>query len=310
MLTRRSFLAQTSATAVAAFTLPVAGALAQSAPGVAGAAPAGGKYSIITFTKPFQKLSFDDTADVIAEVGYDGVELPLRANGQILPERAADELPLLVEALKKRGKTVGLLTTDIYSPDAPHAEKILRTAKALGITRYRLGFRRYDLTKPIQPQLDALKPGLKDLAAMNKDIGVTGGIQNHSGAEQIGAAVWDLYELVRAHDPAQLGICFDIGHATIEGGLSWPVPARLMQPWFTCVYVKDATWERNPKGGYTTKWGALGGGVVHGPEFFKWLKSTPYAGAISQHCEYLTGAKPEDRAQMKKDLALLKEWLG
>jgi ADP-ribosyl-[dinitrogen reductase] hydrolase len=28
------------------------------------------------------------------------------------------------------------------------------------------------------------------------------------------------------------GVCFDIGHATLEGGLSWPIQARLMEPYF------------------------------------------------------------------------------
>ncbi len=297
MLTRRTFLSRASAAAVAACVLP--SALAQ--------APAR-RCPIITFTKPFQKLSFEDTADVIAEVGYDGVEVPLRAKGQILPERVEEELPKLVEALKKRGKSVGLITTDIFGIDAPHAEKVLRTAKGLGITRYRLGYRRYDLGKPIPPQLDALKPVLKDLAAMNKDIGVVGGIQNHSGATHIGCAVWDIYELVRGLDPAQLGICFDIGHATLEGGQSWPVQARLMEPWFTCVYVKDFAWERGAKG-FEPKWGPLGGGAVRA-DFARWLKKSGYAGEISQHCEYLDGASAADRAQMKKDLALLKEWLA
>jgi sugar phosphate isomerase/epimerase len=297
MLTRRSFLARAS---VAALAAPFASAFA--------AETAGPNFPIHTFTKPFQKLSFEDTADVIAEVGYDGIELPLRKGGQILPERVEEDLPRMVEALKKRGKVVGHLTTDLYSPDAPHAEKILRTAKQLGITKYRLGIRRYDLTKPIQPQLDALKPGLKDLAAMNKDLGVTGGIQNHSGADYVGCAVWDIYDLVRGLDPAHLGTCFDIGHATVEGGLSWPLEARLLEPWFTFVYIKDASWEPGPKG-VTAKWGPLGTGVVH-PEFITWLKKSSYRGPICQHCEYLTGATTEDRAQMKKDLALLKTWLA
>jgi sugar phosphate isomerase/epimerase len=299
MVTRRSFLAQASAATAASLLLPSVPAVAQ--------APAQ-KYAIHTFTKPFQKLSFEDTADVIAEVGYDGVEIPLRKNGQILPERVEEDLPKFVEALKKRGKVIGHITTDIYGLDAPFAEKILRTAKSLGITRYRLGFKRYNLKQPIQPQLDAIKPALKDLAALNRELGIMGGIQNHSGADYVGCAIWDIYELVRSIDPAQLGICFDIGHATVEGGMSWPLQARLLQPWFACVYVKDAVWERGAKG-FAPKWGPLGTGVVKA-EFFQWLKTTPYAGTICQHCEYLTGATPEDRAQMKKDLALLRQWLG
>jgi len=263
----------------------------------------------IFFSKTVQKTSYERTAEVVAEVGWQGIELPLRAKGQIEPERVEEELPKMVEALKKRGLVVGMITTDIVGPDTPHAEKVLRTAKGLGITNYRMGFARYDLDQPIKAQLDALKPQCRDLAAMNKQLGVRGGWQNHSGAKFVGCGVWDLYELLRDLDPQALGVCFDIGHATLEGGLSWPVEARLMLPWIVCVYVKDFAWERGKKGGFDPKWGPLGSGAVR-REFFDWLKKSGYRGPISQHCEYLEGDGPEQIAAMKKDRALLSEWLA
>src|SRR6266496_3651040 len=73
------------------------------------------RYKIIGFTKPFQNLSLDDTADTVAEVGWDGIECPVRPKGQIEPDRAPDELPKLVEALKKRGKELTIMTTAITS---------------------------------------------------------------------------------------------------------------------------------------------------------------------------------------------------
>jgi hypothetical protein len=56
-------------------------------------------------------------------VGWQGIELPLRANGQIEPERVADDLPKMVEALKKRGLQVGLITTDIVATSTPHRRR-------------------------------------------------------------------------------------------------------------------------------------------------------------------------------------------
>ena len=61
-----------------------------------------GKPDICIFTKPFQYLNYSDYADLIAEIGADGVELPVRPKGHILPETAADELPKMVEELKKQ----------------------------------------------------------------------------------------------------------------------------------------------------------------------------------------------------------------
>lgn len=295
---RRDFLATTAL---------ATGALAAAMPSVE-AAPAP-RFPIIGFTKPIQKLSHDETAAVAEQVGWHGIELPLRAKGQIEPERVEEELPKMHDALKKRGLVVGIVTTDILNLTTPHAEKILRTAKALGITRYRLGFMRYRSGLSPLAQLNEFKPALRDLAAMNSSIGVQGGIQNHSGAGMVGCAAWDIFELVRELDPKALGCCFDIGHATLEGGLSWPIDARLLEPFFTCTYVKDFAWERDGKKGFVPKWGPLGDGMVK-REYFEWLKKSTYTGPISSHVEYLEGARPEQIAQIKKDCDTLKSWLA
>jgi sugar phosphate isomerase/epimerase len=265
-------------------------------------------WPVVTFTKPFQRATYARTAEIVGEVGWQGIELPLRAKGQIEPERVEEELPKMVEALKARGLMVGTITTDIVAVSTAHAEKVLRTAKALGITRYRLGSFRYRDDEHPGAQLDALKPQLRELAALNQQLGVRGGIQNHSGERYIGCAVWDIFELVRDLDPQALGICFDIGHATLEGGLSWKLAARLMEPWMVCVYVKDFRWEREAQG-FAPKWGPLGEGMVR-REFFDWLRKSSYRGPISQHCEYLNGDTPENLAAMKKDWAVLRGWVS
>ncbi len=297
-LPRRQFLTQTA----------LAGAALAFSPRVgADETPAVGRFPLIVFNKPFQKLNFDDTADVIAEVGWSGLECPVRAGGQILPENVEEELPRLVEALKKRGLTLEILTSDIVAVN-PRAEKVLRTAAKLGVRRFRLGFMSYDLAKPIAPQLAELKPAMRDLAALAKELDLRGGIQNHSGAKYVGAPIWDVHELLHDIDPAHLGICFDIGHATLEGGTAWALNARLAEPMLTAVYVKDFAWEKGDKG-FTAKWGPLGEGMVR-REFFDWLKTTAYRGPISQHVEYQEGAGPEQIAAMKRDFAALKNWLG
>lgn len=265
------------------------------------------RFPLITFTKPFQTTSFDRTAEIVAEVGWTGIECPVRAKGQVLPERVEEDLPKMHEALQKRNLTLELVTTDVGKLDAT-GEKVLRTAAKLGVKRFRTTFFKYDLSKPIPPQIADVKAVLRDLAALCQEIGMKAGFQNHSGPTYVGAPIWDIYELVHDIDPAHLGACFDIGHATLEGGTSWPIEARLMEPFFTCVYVKDFAWERGPKG-WVSKWGPLGEGMVK-KEFFDWLKKSSYTGPISQHCEYLEGDGPEQIAAMKKDCATLKGWLG
>jgi sugar phosphate isomerase/epimerase len=263
---------------------------------------------IIGFTKPFQNLNFEDTADTVAEVGWDGVECPVRPQGQIEPERAQDELPRMVEALRKRGKELAVMTTAITGVSQPYTEQLLRTAVKLGIRRYRLGFQKYDLTKPIAAQVVEIGARLRDLAALNAELGIQAGFQNHSGHDQVGAPVWDLWTMVKDLDPRHMGVCFDIAHATIEGGLSHPIEARLVQDHLTAVFVKDFLWERTATG-WREKWVPLGEGMVD-KAFFRWLKTTTFAGPISQHHEYDHGAGKPMIARMQRDLKVLRDWLG
>lgn len=300
-LSRREFLTRT---AVAGAVLAAAGPATLHAQSKA----VQNRYKIIAFSKPFQKFSFDETAELVADVGWDGIECPVRPKGQIEPERAPEELPKLVEALKKRGKEVTLITTGIKNVSEPHTEKVLRTASRLGIKRYRLSFWKYAKDKSIPDQLREIQAELRDLAALNKELGLQAGMQNHSGADYVGGPVWDVYSIIKDLDPRQMGFCFDIGHATLEGGYSWPTEARLAQPFFTAVFVKDFFWQKTDKG-WKAKWCALGEGMVN-PAFFKWLKTTPFNGPISQHHEYEIGTGKEMVAHMKKDLQVLQEWLG
>jgi sugar phosphate isomerase/epimerase len=265
------------------------------------------RFQIIGFTKAFQDVGFEQTAKVVAEIGWTGIECPVRAKGQVLPERVEEDLPRLHEALQKGGIDLTLITTDVHRVDAL-AERVLRAAAKLGVRRYRLGAVHYDLKKPIPPQLANYKAELRDLAALNKEVGITGGLQNHSGAEYIGAPVWDIYELVHDIDPEHLGCCFDICHATIEGGLCWPVHARLMEPFFTCAYVKDFLWKKTAKG-WDAEMCPLGEGMVHAA-YFDWLKTTSYSGPVSHHIEFQSGAGPEEVRKMAEDCARLRSLLA
>jgi sugar phosphate isomerase/epimerase len=253
-------------------------------------------------------LSFDQTADTVAEIGWDGIECPVRPGGQIEPERAADELPRLVDALAKRGKELTLLTTAITSVSQPHAESLLRTAAGLGIKRYRLGFLHYAHDRPIPAQLAEIQAQLAELAKLNLELGLQAGFQNHSGHNYVGAPAWDVWTMIKDLDPRAIGVCFDIGHATLEGGLSWPIDARLLQPRYTAVFVKDFFWQKRD-GRWRAEWVPLGQGMVD-RQFFTWLRTTDFAGPIVQHHEYDHGQGPPMIAKLRQDLAVLREWLG
>jgi sugar phosphate isomerase/epimerase len=296
-LSRREFIAHA---AIASATL------ATSASSFAADA-ASKKYKIITFTKPFRMLNADETAKLVAEVGWDGVELPVRAKDtQFTPAQADEQLPKFVDALRANGgREVSILTTDITEANAA-AEKLLRLATRLGIKRYRLGFYRYANDKSIPQQLTEITAKLRDLAAMNKELGLNGGFQNHSGNGYVGAPVWDVWTMIHDLDARHIGFCFDIGHATLEAGQSWPTNFRLASSHLTAVFVKDFYWNKTDKG-WAPKWCPLGEGSVS-PKFFAQLKSSKFDGPICQHNEYDMGN--DEMSFYKRDFATLKKWLA
>jgi len=298
-ISRREFLAATAAATGALALAPSAGFSQASVKK---------RFPIIAFSKPFRELNAEDTAGLVAEAGWDGIECPVRVkDGQIAPERVEEDLPKMCDALRRHGLELSVLTTEILSLRQPHAEKILRTAARLGVKRYRLGFWKYVRTKPVPAQLEEIRAQLRDLVALNRELGLQAGIQNHSGADMLGAPVWDIHEVIRDFDPRYAGVFFDIGHATIEGTYAWITNAQLVQPRFVGVFLKDFIWEKTAQG-WKTRWVPLGEGAVH-REFFQSLKKSSYDGPICQHHEYPVGTGAERMQHFKKDLQVLRQWL-
>ena len=287
----------------------LAGSLAISSTSVLAAEKRANKLCF--FTKHLQGLSFDDIASLAVEMGVDGVESPIRPKGHIEPEKIEDELPKYVEALKKQNLELTILTSGITEVSAEQrTEAVLRTAAKLGVKRFRMSYYKYDLQKPIWPQLQEIKPKLKDLIQLCQEIGIQPLFQNHSGKDYYGAPVWDIYSLMQEYTPEQFSFCFDIFHATLEGGLQWPLSAALTADHWGAVYFKDFQWNGRKAEGCP-----LGQGQVN-PDFAKMIKQRNYTGPISLHVEYLKG-DPKDAAVLKsfreahlRDFKVLKEWMN
>ncbi len=294
-LDRRSFLA--SAASVATVPL-LTGPLTATAPRPT---EDRGKRELCVFIKPLQSLSYDDLAAVIAKLGFDGIEATVRKNGHVLPERVEEDLPKLVEALAKHKLSCTVMATDINQVDKLN-ERVLRTAAKLGIGLYRMGAFKYDLKKPVRSQLQALGPKVKELAVLNRSLGISAVYQNHSGKRSVGAACWDLHSMIEDIEPAEIGVAFDIRHAQVEGGLCWPVHWNLLKDHVRAVYVKDFRW-RGPR----VENVPLGQGVV-ADAFFPRLKG--FERPVSLHVEYLRRDGVEKKlAAMRTDFARLRKLL-
>ncbi len=273
------------------------------------------------FSKHLQFLQGEALANAAATMGFDGIDLTVRKGGHVEPARVRQDLPELVSIIRDHGLQVPMVTTDIADAGSPFAEDILRTISELGIHHYRWGGFKYDPVIPIPRQLDALKPRVARLAAVNARYHATAMYHTHSGINLVGASIWDLYILLKDFDPKAVAVNYDIGHATIEGGFGgWINSLRVIQSHLRGVAVKDFLWEKDARGNWNPEWKPLGQGMVRFQEFFGMLKASDFAGPLQLHFEYpLGGAENGNReltvpqsdvfAAMKRDLGKLRSYL-
>ncbi len=270
-------------------------------------------YEFCTFIKFIQDLSYEELAKTLKKIGFDGAEVTVRKRGYISPESAADELPKLAEVFAKHELKINIVTTDIIDVDSPNAQAILKTAAALEVPRYRMGFCRYDLKAPIEPQLESLTPKFKELAALNREMGVTAVYQNHSGGRYVGASFWDLQKLLRGISPAEIGSIFDVRHAGAEGSGTWPIYYDVIKPHISALSVKDFKWARKKEKDkrLSPVHCPLGEGQVDYTKFLKQFKKDFETALVTLHIEYLPKAGVEANvAAIKKDFEYLKKAMG
>ena len=280
------------------------------------------KLKVAIFSKHLHFLQGDELAKGAAEIGFDGLDLTVRKGGHVEPERVRQELPGLVATIRRHGLEVPMVTTDIADADTPFAEDVVRTAAELGIRHYRFGAFKYVDDQPYPKQLDAFKPRLARLAALNQRYQSCAMYHTHSGVGAVGASIWDLHEIMNGIDPARVGINYDVSHATIEGGLGgWINSFHICGAHLRGIAVKDFIWEKNRRGKWAPAFQPLGTGMVLFPEFFSMVASANFTGPLQIHFEYpLGGAQNGTRkltippsevfAAMKRDLGELRKYLA
>jgi L-ribulose-5-phosphate 3-epimerase len=273
-LTRRTFLGAATA-AAAGVALAGTAHSAESAPRVG---------PLCLFTKPLDAFSLDELCAMAAEAGFTGLDLTVRPGGKVEPARVKEDLPKAVEAARKAGLIVPMMVSALTDASEATAASVLDAAATAGVKTYRLGYFKYDEAAPIRGQFEGFRARLRGLAEMNRARGLHGAYQNHAG-RGVGAAVWDLAEILRDLDPQCIGCQYDIRHATVEGAQSWPVGLRLIAPHVHCLAIKDFRWTKRGD-----KWAVedvpLGEGMVEFPAFFRLVKELGLAGPVTLHVEY------------------------
>jgi len=288
-LSRREFLQASSATAMAS-------AVALSTwPAMPVQAAARGPFrgTLCLFSKPVPQLSWRELAQSAKQAGFGGIDLTVRPEGHVLPERAATDLPKAVAAIRAEGLEVPMITTELLSAADPTADPILQTASHLSIPFVKPGYYRYKFVNVLEELHQAGRKfrGLVELAGR---YGIQVGYHNHPG--YIGAPVWDMASVIEPLDPRWCGFYFDLGQATIDGYASaWKIAANLVIPRLKMVAVKDFIWKKIGPHQWHAETCPLGQGMADWREFLHALAQSNFHGPISLQEEFSIPGVADDQ---------------
>lgn len=270
--------------------------------------------TFVFFSKPLPELAWSDLGRAVREAGYEGVDLTVRPKGHVLPERATQDLPRAIEAIKSHGLSVPMITTELTSAKDPTAKPLLETAARHGVRYFKTGYWRFSSSPDVRAQVAAAGGALAGLAALARDCGIELGFHNH--AAYIGAALWDIAPAIDRLDAKWAGYYFDPRHAVAEGGAgAWKAATHLVLPRLKMVALKDCLWEKTPKG-WTVENCPLGEGMVDWAWIGSALRAAKFSGPISVHLEYeIAGATPAERTRQtieaaRRDLGVARKFLA
>ncbi len=255
--------------------------------------------NIHLFSKHLQYLDLVSAAEKAAELGFSGLDLTVRPGGHVPPEKVAEQLPKAIDDIKRGGSSCSIITTAVESIHNSQDLAILETAAGLGIRLYRTNWYRYRDAFGMQDSLDHYQQEIKRLSRTNEKLGLIGCYQNHAG-ELIGSSLWEIKLLLEGARTAFFGVQYDIRHATVEGGLSWPNGLKLIREYIKTIVLKDFKWDK-----VNGKWKIIntpiGEGQVDFLTFFRLIKKYGIQVPAILHLEYPLGGAEHGHSRLTTD---------
>ncbi|MDQ8187917.1 sugar phosphate isomerase/epimerase family protein [Pelagicoccus sp. SDUM812002] len=250
------------------------------------------------FSKHLQFLGYQELAETAKSIGFDGIDLTVRPGGHVLPERVEQDLPKVVDACREQGLETPMMTTTVEDADDPLDQAVLITASQVGIDFYRMNWLRYEEDISMPDSLQLCRERIQKLDSLNQKLGIVGCYQNHAGT-LVGASPWEVWQILQDASPEQFGAQYDIRHATVEGGRSWPNGLRLLNDRIKTIVIKDFKWVLED--GRTRLVNTpLGEGMVDFPNYFRRLKDAKIDAPISFHFEYELGGAESGLREISK----------
>jgi sugar phosphate isomerase/epimerase len=244
---------------------------------------------LVLFTKLFKGYAIDDIAETCSRLGFDGIDLLVRAGHQVEPGKP-EGIAAAVQRIKASGLCVPMATTDLTDPDEIDTERLFAAFAESGIGLVRLGYWNYDPAVGYATILDTARGHLERLATLAEAAGIRLTIQMHGGTIHGSGA--QTLNLLRDHDSKVIGAYIDPGNQTVQDGREdWQFTFDVLKPWLNTVGVKNGGWFPStlaPSGQRTwhSDWLGLADGMVPWDQIVAHLVGTGFAGLLTLHSHY------------------------
>ncbi|MBM3240045.1 sugar phosphate isomerase/epimerase [Candidatus Poribacteria bacterium] len=242
----------------------------------------------ILFSKFLVPLSIEAMGYRIKEMGFDGVDLPVRPGSQITHETAAQELPKAVKTLNEIGLSVPSIVTGLKRGDEPHAEEVLAAAAVSGVKMLRTASWSYRRGDDYWANMAQARKDLASLESLCEKHGVKANMQIHSGGcLNCNCAATAI--MLKDRNPKWIGLQIDPGHLAISGE-DYDMAFALTGEYLHSVNVKSPRYYALPDANGIFRWNIiwtpLAEGLVPWQHILPILKDRGYDGLLSIHGEY------------------------
>ena len=242
---------------------------------------------IVLNSKFFAELSPAALGEKVASLGYDGVDLCVRAGHPVDLGNVEHALPTAVATLRAAGLSCPLATAPVTFNDAqsPQTERLYAACAEAGVPRIKIGYWYYTEGEDYWTVLERAKEGLAGLARLSARYGVKTCCHTHSGP-CLGSNCAGLMQLIGDFAPQEVGAYPDFGHMALDGE-DQAMGLAMVKDHLSIVAAKDATHVKRsgepPRGPIFTH---VGAGSVDWHRALGLLAGLDFSGPLVVHTEY------------------------
>ena len=236
-------------------------------------------YTYTVFTKPWT-LPLPELGAFVRQLGFEGVELPVRPGYQVVPEDVARGLPEAARVLAEQGVRIASIA-------GPTDERTIAACAEAGVPVIRICVgipqeqRYFDAIAQYQREWDTLVPLLEH-------YNVTLGIQNHS--HRFLANAMQLYHAIQHYDPRHLAAVWDPAHCALDGEIP-ELALDILEGRLCIVNLKNALWRNTAapeatQASWRVHWTSGREGLSNWTEVATLLKARGWSGNVCFTAEY------------------------